>query len=143
MNERNQDHWIKAEQLAARGYAIHISEDTLSTGEKVFLAEHPELPGCMTQGNTLNEALDDLKQVTVDFIYYLLEDGLEVPDPAPSQTMTATAGISLSGKTFLFRHETLQLEVEASPTEAAPKSMFRHDPQTASDSHPPFKIEPT
>lgn len=142
MNERNRERWTKAEQLAARGYAIRISEDTLSTGERVFLAEYPDLPGCMTQGNTLDEALDDLKQLTIDFIYYLMEDGLEVPDPAPQQTTTATAGISFSGKTFLVKHETLQLDVETSPTLAAPKSMFRRDPHKTSDSYPAFKIEP-
>jgi predicted RNase H-like HicB family nuclease len=95
-NNRNPELWDEAQRLASRGYTTQLSEDTLSDGAKVYLAEHPELPGCMTQGNTLDEALNDLKQITVDFIYYLLEDGLEVPGPIHSQTITGSSSKPLS-----------------------------------------------
>ncbi|MBI1280552.1 MAG: hypothetical protein GC179_20685 [Anaerolineaceae bacterium] len=89
MNKRNQELLSKAKKLAARGYTTKVSEDTLSTGETVYLAEYLELSGCMTQGYTREEALSELKQVVVDFIYYLLEDGLEVPSPLSTRTVTA------------------------------------------------------
>jgi predicted RNase H-like HicB family nuclease len=92
MNKRNPELWTKAQHLAGRGYTTTISEDTLSDGTKVYLTEHPELEGCMTQGDSVDQALNDLKQVTVDFIYYLLEDGLEVPNPISSQTITGGSG---------------------------------------------------
>ena len=89
MNERNSELLLKAKKLAARGYTTKVSEDILSTGETVYLAEYVEISGCMTQGYTREEALTELKQVAVDFIYYLLEDGLEVPSPLSTQTITA------------------------------------------------------
>ena len=91
MSERIPELWAKAHQLAARGYTTTISEDTLSNGEKVYLSEHPELPGCMTQGSSVDESLTNLKEVTVDFIYYLLEDGLDVPNPLSSQAVTSSS----------------------------------------------------
>ncbi len=98
MSNRNPELWEKAQQLAARGYTSILSEDTLSTGNTVYIAEHPELLGCMTQGNTVEEAVQELQKVTVDFIYYLLEDGLDVPEPVSFETYTGSSGIALSHK---------------------------------------------
>ena len=98
MSNKNPKLWKKAQELAAKGYTTIISEDILSTGEKVYLAEHPELEGCMTQGNSVDEAVNDLKQITVDFIYYMLEDGLNIPEPVAVgfETITGSWGIALS-----------------------------------------------
>lgn len=95
MNERNPQIWAKAQELAGRGYATIISDDTLSSGETIYLAEHPELAGCLAQGYSVEEALENLQMITVDFIYYLLEDGLDVPAPATSETVTGSSAVPL------------------------------------------------
>jgi len=95
MNERHAQLWAKAQELAGRGYATIISNDTLSSGETIYLAEHPELVGCLAQGHSVEDALQNLQMITVDFIYYLLEDGLDVPDPAASETVTGSSSVPL------------------------------------------------
>ena len=67
--------------LAFRSYSTEVSVYKLSNGEDAYVAENPELDGCMAQGSSFDEAVDRLKTVRVDFIYYLLVDGLEVPEP--------------------------------------------------------------
>ncbi len=80
--------WEKAEELAARSYSITIEEDTLSNGQKVFVARHPELPGCKAQGNSPEEAKNNLDEARVDYIYTLLDAGLEIPPPNESLSST-------------------------------------------------------
>lgn len=130
MNEKNSELLLKAKKLAARGYTTKVSEDILSTGETVYIAEYVELTGCMTQGYTREEALAELKQVAVDFIYYLLEDGLDVPSPISTQTITAGSNskaiITTFGETspmhFASNKETTELKEVSSDkdSEAAP-----------------------
>ncbi len=85
----NPERLAMAERLASRGYAIITSRDKLTDGKLVFLVEHPELDGCMAQGATLDDALAELRDATVEYIYYLLEDGFAVPDPLKSETITS------------------------------------------------------
>lgn len=70
-----------AEQLAARPYGVLVEVELLSTGKPVYVARIPELPGCMGQGITEQEAVADVKAAAVAYIQSLLEDGLEVPEP--------------------------------------------------------------
>ena len=88
MSDVNAELWEQAARLAARGYETVISEDTLTTGERVILVENPELPGCMAQGATLEEAMKELDEGRIDFIYFLLEDGRDVPPPRVGHTTT-------------------------------------------------------
>jgi predicted RNase H-like HicB family nuclease len=48
-------------------------------------AFHPELPGCISGGETPNKAKQNLSDARIDYIYYLLEDGLQVPDLNPPE----------------------------------------------------------
>jgi predicted RNase H-like HicB family nuclease len=61
-------------------YAVTIMEDTC--GDAVcYMAVHPELPGCMAQGETPEEARRNLDVAREDYISALLEMGLPVPLP--------------------------------------------------------------
>lgn len=71
----------QAEKLASRPYQSHIFLDKSTEGEPVYVALVPEMPGCHTHGDTVKEAKEWLESAKVDFIYFLLEDGLPVPDP--------------------------------------------------------------
>ena len=62
-------------------YATRISIDECG-GRPCFVAVNPELYGCMAQGNTPREAVDNLKEARRDYIATLLQLGREVPRPA-------------------------------------------------------------
>lgn len=81
--------WERAEELANRPYDITIEEDTLSDGRKIFLARHPQLRGCVAQGETINEATSNLDDARVDYIYALLDMRLDVPAPLSSKPSVA------------------------------------------------------
>lgn len=84
----------EAQRLSDRPYAIEITKDRTTDGTReVFLLFHPEMPGCMAQGASIEAALSELEEVRMEYILSLLEDGEPVPDPAVVRTRTA----SLSG----------------------------------------------
>lgn len=78
----------KAAQLAARTYKVEVRKDETTKGEIVFLATNPELPGCMGQGKTISDAMQDLDQARIDFLESLLDDGLPVPTPYSNSNTT-------------------------------------------------------
>ena len=48
-----------------------------------YLAEVPELPGCMTDGDTEAEALANLPEAMAGWLSVALLDGLPIPEPQP------------------------------------------------------------
>jgi antitoxin HicB len=46
-----------------------------------FLAEYPDLPGCMADGETIEEALSEGKDAVKAWIATAKAEGMEVPDP--------------------------------------------------------------
>ena len=72
----------QAKKLAARNYTLSVFEDTLPSGEKIYMAKNPELTGCMAQGMSIEEAIDNLAEARLDYIYDSLEDGIPIPEPA-------------------------------------------------------------
>jgi len=77
-----------------RPYSIVVVPDVTTDGEPCYMAYHPELEGCMTHGDTPEEALRNLDEVTRLYIYALIDDGLEVPLP---QGMMANWKVVSSG----------------------------------------------
>ena len=55
----------------------HQSEDD----DEYWLAEILDLPGCMTDGSTPDEALESLEEAKRLWIETQIEDGYEVPEP--------------------------------------------------------------
>jgi predicted RNase H-like HicB family nuclease len=45
-----------------------------------FVAECPSLPGCISQGETREEAIANIKEAIAGYITALREDNLPVPD---------------------------------------------------------------
>jgi len=84
----NEQLWREAERLAARGYDIATYRESLSNGNEVIIAKHPELPGCIAHGATVEGALADLREARTEYIYSLLEDRLPVPSPRGIATGT-------------------------------------------------------
>lgn len=83
----------KARELAAQPYHVVISREDVEAGKQVFFLSYLELPGCVAQGETLEEAKAELEEVAYEYILGYLEDG--VPVPAPYTTSQTTGGISV------------------------------------------------
>jgi len=52
-----------------------------SEEDNSFLAEVPELPGCMADGNTYQEALNNAEVIISEWIEAALELGRHIPEP--------------------------------------------------------------
>ncbi|MGD0354494.1 MAG: type II toxin-antitoxin system HicB family antitoxin [Dehalococcoidia bacterium] len=86
MNKKQLDD--RAKTVMGWPYTVKISKDQTVDGKEVFLASHPELIGCMAQGETVEEAVKSLKEVTYEYILSLLED--HVPIPVPTSRLTVS-----------------------------------------------------
>jgi predicted RNase H-like HicB family nuclease len=72
----------EAARLANRPYSVEFTEEPTVDGRRtVIVARHQELPGCMAQGASRQEAEAELSSARLDFIESLLESGLPVPEP--------------------------------------------------------------
>lgn len=52
-----------------------------SKDDEAFIVEVPELPGCMADGVTAREALENVEIVIKEWIEVAKERGMEVPEP--------------------------------------------------------------
>ena len=71
----------KASELANRPYVIHVFLHETTDGKEVYVTKAPALQGCTAHGKTVESAKARLRDAMVDYIYFLLEDGFEVPFP--------------------------------------------------------------
>ena len=71
----------KAKEYLALPYSTFVVPDVTTDEEPCYVAYHPELEGCMSHGSTLDEALQNLREVTEVYISALLDKGLEIPLP--------------------------------------------------------------
>jgi predicted RNase H-like HicB family nuclease len=69
------------EALVNLPYAIEIIPDETTDGRPCYMAMHPELPGCMSHGDTELEARQNLVEARRLYIQSLVEKGLDVPRP--------------------------------------------------------------
>lgn len=80
----------KARDLARQNFDVEIEQDLLSDDTPIYLVSNPELPGCRSQGGSIGEALSNLDLARIDYLYSLLEDGIEVPLPNSVKSMTGS-----------------------------------------------------
>lgn len=79
----NKELLAKAEILAKHEYQTTITAEKLSDGRVVYMAKNPDLEGCMAQGFTKQEAIRNLKEARIEYIYDGLEDGETFIDTYP------------------------------------------------------------
>jgi len=48
-----------------------------------YTIEVPSLPGCFSEGDTIDEALANVQEAITGFIEILTEDGVAIPDDVP------------------------------------------------------------
>lgn len=67
--------------------------DPGSDGSGGYTITFPDLPGCITEGSDLNEAMYMAKDVLEGFLYSMEEDGEEIPGPTvPSEIPVPEGG---------------------------------------------------
>ena len=75
-------------------YRIEIVEDEDEGG---FVVSYPDLIGCISSGETLEEAVKNGEDARREWIYAMLESGAVVPDPlTPTITPVNSVSVFLS-----------------------------------------------
>ena len=52
-----------------------------SKEDKAYLAEVPELPGCMSDGETYEKALKNVQVIIKEWIETAMKEGRQIPEP--------------------------------------------------------------
>jgi predicted RNase H-like HicB family nuclease len=79
-------------------YAGVVREDEATDGSRIFLAEVPELPGCMAHGETPEEAKQNLEEAIDLYLQTLDDAGMERPRP---QHPPLTSGTGVGGAVLI------------------------------------------
>lgn len=66
-------------------YRVTISQDE----DGVYVAEVPSLPGCITQGKTRNEALNNIREAVAAYLESLKKHNEPIPPPISEQIIEA------------------------------------------------------
>lgn len=82
--ESNVDKYLKLP------YSTIVVPDVTTDGEPCYAAYSPELEGCMSHGDSLEEALHNLSEVRRLYLSTLVAEGLEVPLPQETQAPQET-----------------------------------------------------
>ncbi len=81
-------------RLSDRPYQTILRLEPEEGGVPGYLATHPEFGDqCMAQGETPQEAIENLNEVREMVIEHLVDSGLPVPDPLPA---TGTVVVSFT-----------------------------------------------
>lgn len=104
-------------ELADREWATIVVPDQLSDGSIVYVARHPELPGCMSHGSTPDEARENLADARE---LYLEDVAISDVPPAPSESTPWVSSIEIRVVT--------EIPSERSPKYRAP---WVHDARAA------------
>jgi antitoxin HicB len=72
-------------------YPVEIRPELTADGNVVYMAEIPELPGCMSHGVTIDEARQNLEDAKREYLAALEERHLPIPPPSPLRVVGAIA----------------------------------------------------
>ncbi len=53
-----------------------------SSDDRTYLVEFPDLPGCLTEGDTIEEAKQNAREALTGYLASVFERGLKIPDPS-------------------------------------------------------------
>ena len=82
-------------QTMLTSYPLIVRPDVMSqTGEPCFVAEYPDLPGCIGYGKAEAEAIATLDKARVAYTAYVASKGIAVARPGSSVTWSIGAGFS-------------------------------------------------
>jgi len=64
-------------------YSIEIKQDMSDPAHPVWFAQVKELPGCITEADTFNEAGEMIQDALAVWVQGSLDSGLPIPEPQP------------------------------------------------------------
>lgn len=68
--------------MQIEGYAkLHYPMEVVESEEGGYFAQYPDLPGCMAQGTTATEAIQNLESAKRSWMEACVESGVEIPLP--------------------------------------------------------------
>ena len=68
---------------------------TWSEEDNAFVVSVPDLPGCMADGKTITEAVENAKIIIAEWIQYAQEDGIRSLSPEPSRLPEGGKGVTI------------------------------------------------
>ena len=68
-------------------YRMEITPDIDEGG---YVVSYPELVGCLSQGETIEEAINSAQEAKKEWILATLEDGMPIPKPQSSKKYSGT-----------------------------------------------------
>lgn len=74
------------EEYLALPYRITLTPDADEDGVTGWVAEIPDLPGCVSQGATPEEAVERVRDAMAGWVSVALQDGLDIPLPRREPT---------------------------------------------------------
>ena len=70
-------------------YRMEIIPDTLEGG---FTAKYPDLPGCLTCAETIEDLIQNARDAKLAWITAALKDNTEIPEPEESRDLSEYSG---------------------------------------------------
>ena len=67
-------------QTLNRDYVTIVIPEITDRGQLIYVASHPDLPGCMSHGSTKEDALNGLKEATALYLDSFREKGIPLPE---------------------------------------------------------------
>ena len=76
-------------------YSIEIKQDRSDPEHAVWFAQVKELPGCITEADSFNEAGEMIQDALSVWVQGSLDAGLPIPEPQPEQTYSGKFSLRL------------------------------------------------
>lgn len=109
----------KLEAYIKLPYSVEVTPEQTTEGTPCYLASYPDLPGCMSHGDTPDEAIANLFEAKELYIKTLLEKGQDIPLPTSSSVaIWEVAGIE---------PEISEVNLQPFPTEVTPLESLEMD----------------
>jgi predicted RNase H-like HicB family nuclease len=90
----------KVDEICKRAYPLEIVEDKDEGG---FVAYYPDLNGCITCGETVEDAFAAAQDAKRAWVEDMLERGMPIPMPSSNANKTTSASQSVQGQVTLFK----------------------------------------
>ncbi|MHB8572945.1 MAG: toxin-antitoxin system HicB family antitoxin [Candidatus Dormibacteria bacterium] len=72
------------EEYLDMAYTVSLVHDRDDEGHEGWIAEVEELPGCISQGSTPQEAVVNVRDAMVGWLSVAMDDGVDIPEPRSS-----------------------------------------------------------
>lgn len=75
---------------------FYIYPAFISNSDGFIFVNFPDLPGCVTQGDSLESALKSAQEALEGFLYCLEIDNDVIPKPTPMEKLKIPSGVALA-----------------------------------------------